>query len=360
MEGDMLRFLGRSLLALAMLTALVLAAVLSFRAWRQHVGEIELAITTPNGIDEAMFIQVGGVDEWITIRGGDRSNPVLLMVHGGPGNSLSPLATSLLDYEKDWTVVQWDQPGAGKTFRRAGGTIPAGTTITDIAADGIAVAEFVADHLDKSRIVLLGLSWGSVVGLDMVRVRPDLFTAYVGTGLFVHRDEGRVIAYERVLARARAQNNAEAVAALETIGAPPYSRLIDARTLNEWTTALATGPAGSAVDRLGQLLFAPRQSLADVSSHLRGYLASDAQFDLGAMDLRRSGKEFAVPIVIIQGAEDYGTPVELARSYLNSITAPKTELIVLEDAGHTALVDNAGAFLAALNASILPLTRTPP
>jgi pimeloyl-ACP methyl ester carboxylesterase len=345
------------LVALALVAVVVLAAGAGYRAWRQSTSERALAIATPNGVDEGMFIDVRGTDEWITIRGQDRGNPVLLMVHGGPGTALSPLATSFLDFEKDWTVVQWDQPGAGKTFRRAGGSIPPSTTIAGIAADGVAVAEFVADRFGKDSIVVLGLSWGSVVGLDMVRARPDLFSAYAGTGLFVHRDEGRAVAYERVLARARALNNTEAVAALEAIGAPPHARPIDTRTQNQWITALATSPASTAADRLAQLFFAPRQSFADVGSHLSGYFASDEQFDLGAMDLRKSGTEFAMPIVIIQGAEDYATPVELARSYFDSISAPTKEFIVLADAGHTALVDNAGEFLAAFNERVLPLAR---
>ena len=328
----MLRLLGKTLLGLVVLIAVVVAAGFGYRAWRQYDGERQLAITTASGIDEATFIGVRGTEQWITIRGQDRSNPVLLVVHGGPGTALSPLATSFLNYEKDWTVVQWDQPGAGRTFSRAGYRIPPSTTIGDIVADGIAVAEFVENHLRKDTAVLLGLSWGSVVGIEMARARPDLFTAYVGTGLFVHRDDGRAIAYERVLSLARTQSDAEAIAALEAIGPPPYERPADARTQSEWTAALA-GESSTAADRIGQLLLAPRQSLTDVRSLVRGYMASDEQFDLGAMDLRASGREFALPIVIIQGAEDYATPAELARVYFDSIVAPQKTFVTLEGRG---------------------------
>ena len=353
----MLRLLGKALLGLVVVVAVLVAAAFGYRAWRQHDGESRLAITAPSGIDESMFVNVRGTEQWITIRGQDRNNPVLLVLHGGPGTALSPLATTFLDYEKSWTVVQWDQPGAGKTFRRAGDTIPPSTTIGSIAADGIVIAAVVGNRLRKDTVVLLGVSWGSVVGLEMARARPKLFTAYVGTGLFVHRDEGRAIAYERVLARARAQNNAEAIAALEAIGRPPHARPIDARTQSQWTARFATGASTSAADRVGELLLAPRQSLADVRSYFGGYVASDELFDLGAMDLRTSGRDFAVPIVIIQGEEDYDTPVELARPYFDSITAPQKTFVTLADAGHTALVDNADAFLAALNEHVLPLAR---
>src|SRR5688572_8382235 len=233
----MLRFAGKVLLGLVLLVVATAAALAGYRAWRQHEGEQALAIATPNGIDEGLFVPVRGVEQWITIRGTDRSNPVLLIVHGGPGTPLSPLATAFLPYEREWTVVQWDQPGAGRTFGRAGDKLQATTTLADIAADGIAVTELVERRLGGNKVVLLGLSWGSVVGLEMARARPDLFAAYVGTGLFVHRDDGRAVAYRRVLDRARSQNNAAAVAELETIGPPPYADAESTRTLNRWTDA---------------------------------------------------------------------------------------------------------------------------
>ena len=351
----MLRFVGKLLLGFVVLVLTTAAALAGYRAWRQHEGEVALAIATPNGIDEGLFVPVRGAEQWITIRGTDRSNPVLLIVHGGPGAPLSTLATAFVPYEREWTVVQWDQPGAGRTFGRAGDTLPATTTLADIAADGIAVTELVGQRLGKDNVVLLGLSWGSVVGLEMARARPDLFAAYVGTGLFVHRDDGRIVAYRRVLDRARSQSNAAAVAELEAIGPPPYSDPERARALNRWTHAFARAAETSAASRLGELLLAPRQSLGDVASYVGGYVASDEQFDLGAMDLRKGGTRFALPIVIIQGDEDFETPVELARDWLDAVSAPRKELVTLPNGGHTALVYDCTSFLAELNARVLPL-----
>lgn len=356
----MLKRIGKTLLWLG--AALVVTAVLGFgyRAWQQAAGERLLALATPNGIDEGLFVDVRGTEQWVTIRGQDRANPVLFVVHGGPGATLSPLPAKFLVYEREWTVVQWDQPGAGRTFMRAGSTLAADTTVASIAADGIAVAEFVAARLGQPRVVVLGLSFGSVVGLDMVRARPELFSAYVGTGLFVHGDDGRKIAYDRALARARKSNNTDASAALEAIGPPPYTTPEAARAHARWTHELSTAKTTTGFGRLGELLLAPRQTLADVRGYIGGYVASDEQFNLGAMDLRMSPREFAVPIVIIQGAEDVDTPIELARAYLDSIAAPSKSLVPLERGGHTALVDDAEAFAHALSVHVLPLARAAP
>jgi pimeloyl-ACP methyl ester carboxylesterase len=351
----MLKRFGKVVLSVVLLVVIAVAAFSGYRAWRQHEGEQALAITTPRGIDEGLFVPAPSGEQWITIRGTDRGNPVLLIVHGGPGAALSPLATEFLPFEQEWTVVQWDQPGAGRTFARAGDTLSATTTVASIAADGVAMSEFVSQRLGTNRVVLLGLSFGSVVGLEIMRARPDLFAAYVGTGLFVHRDEGRAIAYDRVLARARARDDATAMAELEAIGRPPQSTPDSARTLNRWIDAFTGAVEGGAATRVGELLFAPRQSLGDFATYFAGYAASDEQFDLGAMDLRKSGTQFARPIFIIQGAEDYDTPIELARSYFESITAPSKEFVALPNGGHTALVYDSANFLAELNARVLPL-----
>lgn len=351
----MLKLLGKALLVLVVLLVAAALAGGGYRAWRQHEGEQALAITAPNGIDEGLFVSVPGGEEWITIRGVDRGNPVLLIVHGGPGSALSPFATAFVPYERDWTVVQWDQPGAGRTFARAGRTLPATTTPASIAGDGIAVAEFVRERLGKERVVLLGLSWGSMIGLEMARARPDLFDAYVGTGLVVHRDDGRAVSYDRILARARERNRAEAVAALEAIGRPPYARPEGMRTLNRWIDEL-TDERGAG-DRVAELLVAPRQSLADVVSHLLGFVASDEHFDLGAIDVRKSDPRVAVPVIVIHGAEDYDTPIELARSYFESLIAPSKQFVALAQGGHSALIDDRASFLAALNEHALPLAH---
>jgi pimeloyl-ACP methyl ester carboxylesterase len=349
----MLRVVAKALIVLVAVVAVAVAAAGGYRALRQHDGERALAIKTPNGIDEGTFVTVGGAEQWITIRGVDRRNPVLLIVHGGPGAALSPLAVSFLPYERDWTVVQWDQPGAGRTFAQAGDTLPPATTVASVAADGVAITELVRQRLRKERVVLLGLSWGSVIGIEMARARPDLFDAYVGTGLFVHRDDGRAVAYERALGRARERGHSEAVAALEAMGPPPYARPEDTRTLNRWTAALTDEPA--AENRVVELFFAPRQSLGDIVSYFGAYAASDEHFDLGAQDLRKTDTRFELPIVIIQGAEDYDTPIELARDYFESLAAPRKQFVTLGRAGHTALLDDRANFLAALNEHVLPL-----
>ena len=163
----------------------------------------DYAITTPNGIDERKYVTIGGIEQWITIRGEDRDNPVLLFLHGGPGD-----ATNLWGYAvfrswlKYFTVVQWDQRGAGRTLGKNGRSIAETITIDRMTRDGIELAEFLRKSLNKEKLILVGHSWGSILGLFMIKARPEIFSAFVGTGQVGNPAENYRTAYRELLKNA--------------------------------------------------------------------------------------------------------------------------------------------------------------
>src|SRR5688500_1447220 len=157
----------------------------------------------PTGIREHGFIRIGGIEQWITVDGADRDNPVVLFLHGGPGNATSAFAGAMFaGWEKDFTLVQWDQRGAGRTFGRSGPSIASTLSTDRMASDGVEVAEYLAKRLDKRRIILVGNSWGSLLGVHIVKRKPALFHAYVGTGQFVNMRENFRVSHQRVLGHA--------------------------------------------------------------------------------------------------------------------------------------------------------------
>src|SRR5689334_20361206 len=134
-------------------------------------------LATP--IQEERFVTLGGLEQWITIRGANRMNPVLLFVHGGPGDAQSALRSFYQIYENDFTVVQWDQRGAGRTFGKNPNSPPEADRIE---SDGVELSQYLCDYLKKKKIIVLGHSWGSYIAIGMVQKKPDLFAALVGTG----------------------------------------------------------------------------------------------------------------------------------------------------------------------------------
>jgi len=351
---------ARILLGVLVLLLVSVGSGLGYRAYRQHQLEKILTIPTANGVDEGMFVRIGGVDQWITIRGRDRENPVLLILHGGPGGATSAFALDTVSWEAEFTLVQWDQRGAGKTFGKSG-PLGQGVTIERMAQDGIEVAEFVRDHLHKRRIILLGISWGSILGIHMVKARPDLFYAYVGTGQEVNERKGDSLVYQQLLAEANARNDRRAIRELETIGPPPWDKQSQLGVRSKWANAYETG-APSIPEVLADGLMAPRSSLSDFYHWARGFQTSQGHFlgddlsgPLMAVDLPALGTDFAVPVFVFQGETDHITPPQLAQSYVENITAPQKEFVPIPGAGHLAMLTKNDEFLRLLVERVRPL-----
>jgi pimeloyl-ACP methyl ester carboxylesterase len=314
------------------------------------------AITGPNGIDEATYVKIGGIEQWITIRGPDRNNPVLLFLHGGPGDATNPWGyAAFRSWLKYFTLVQWDQRGAGRTFGR---NRASASTITpdQMVQDGIELSELLKKRLHKNKILLVGHSWGSVLGFFMVKARPDLFYAFVGTGqVAAEFSRSSAVAYTALLQRASRQVNLQAVQELKQIGPPPYKDGKGFGVLHKWAMLSERADVFLA-SALGFALTAPGYSVGDINDWFDGQSVSGEHlapfFD--ELDRKLLGGELNVPVFVIQGAEDYTTPVSLAKTYLDSLRAPHKAFATIEGAGHFAVFTNQAEFLKDLRAQVLP------
>ncbi len=292
----------------------------------------------PNGIDERGFVMIGGIPQWVQIRGHNRANPVLLVLHGGPGAALSAVSYALFtSIERDFTVVHWDQRGAGRTFGKNGRRGSGEMSIARMTEDGIEVAEHVRVRLGKEKIVLFAISFGSILALGMLKRRPDLFMAYAGTGQIVDMPEGEHLIYRRLIAEARRRRLKPASAALEWIGPPPFgggkARRIWQRLLLDFAPA---SERRAMRDMPLLLLTAPRLGLIDVVDAIRGVIFSVTRlFDpLMAFTAAPYGEDFRVPMFFFQGSRDLQTPTRLAEAFAARIAAPRKEFVVLEGGGH--------------------------
>lgn len=303
-------------------------------------------------IEEAQFVRIGGVEQWVTIRGRDRARPVLLVLHGGPGDVQSPLAASYAPLEEPFVVVHWDQRGAGRTLARAGHVQT--TSLALLITDGIALTEYLRDYLETDRIVLLGHSWGSFLGVHIVKQRPELFRAFVGTGQVVRWADMVESQYRLALERARAEGNFPAVRELETLGVPKADDfdqyLVMRRWLNRYLAPADVKWIGSVDSQMagvldGENLRAYRQGFRTMTG---------IPTTVFSMDVRPLGLEFKLPVFVIQGSDDYITPLDAARSYLDGINAPAKGLIVIQRAGHFAPMTHMSEFAAALSQHVLP------
>ncbi len=354
MARNILRWALR-LLAVVVVLAL---AVLGYRAWRQHENAQALAIHTPNGIEEAEFIRIGDIDQWVQIRGEDRNNPVILFMHGGPGSSESVLSSLFRPWEKYFTVVMWDQRCAGKTFARNGAASCKGMSIESVAHEGIELAENLRHHLHKRKIIALGHSWGTMIGVRMVKERPDLFSAFVATGLVVSIPEKEPVIYAGTMARLRAAHAEDGIKALEAVGPPPYKTQKGIEVEREWSERYDIPSERDLFSNMTPVAaFAPGWSLWDIHAMLHApEYAEEQTFDATAnYDARKLGLKFDLPVFVIEGAQDNITPAGLAKNYFDTVQAPHKEFAIIPNAGHSAVLTQPNAFLRVLVTRVRPI-----
>jgi pimeloyl-ACP methyl ester carboxylesterase len=363
MKRSISRIAKISLHTIIVMAILAIGSGLGYRTYRQHLAANVLAIQSANGIQEGMYVKIGGIDQWIEIDGEDRANPVILFVHGGPGGSTLPLSSAWRPWEKHFTVVQWDQRGTGRTFRVTGASTAATMTLAQMTQDGVEVVEFIRSHLHKDKIILIGHSWGSFLGIHIVKQRPDLFQAYVGTGQVIGRQTFQKsfdLVAARLKALAQAAGNEEAVAELASISVSPGASMTRPDIVAKWSKALSMPPI-DALQRTGPIppLFMPDFSLLDLYYWQRGAMFS-AEVLTGkngpmlSSDLWSLGTDYAIPMFFFEGTADIVTPIEPAQAYFEQIKAPQKAFVAFMDGDHFIPFNRADEFLAQLIARIRP------
>lgn len=325
----------------------IVAAVMSMLAAASCATPIASPVTpaarleSPSSIEEQNFVPIGGIEQWVTISGKDRRNPPVLFLHGGPGNPLSPYSRSLYGTWTDrFTIVQWDQRGAGRTFGRNPQTANTPLTLDLMVRDGIQVAEYLRQHLDTGKIALVGGSWGSALGMHMVRLRPDLFHLYVGVGQLVEEGENQTASLRQLGALAEAASDRATIEAIERLGPPPWANPRNfgiLRRLTRQYEARATDPAPASWwvpdPAYATPAYEAEYEAGEEYSYLQ-FVGPNGSGLLDAIDLRRLGSRFEVPIYLVQGQEDLVTAPLVARAWFDSIAAPRKEFVLVERTGH--------------------------
>jgi pimeloyl-ACP methyl ester carboxylesterase len=312
---------------------------------------------SPAGIDQSSFVSIGGIDQWISIKGDDSRNPVLLVIHGGPGEAQWPAADKCKRWEKAFTVVQWDQRGAGHTFGRYSTETP-DVTLDRIAKDGIEVATYLCRTLDKKKIIILGHSWGSIVAVTMVQMKPELFAAYVGTGQVASWKASVETQFDLLLAKARQDGDQATVKQLEAIGRPDPANATQYFTFSKGLRAVMAASDQAWLKSLranatAMMTTDPKdiQNLADGMDFSAKHVLPDQM----ATDLPSTADKIDTAFFVIQGRDDVVTPTKAAIDYFTRVNAPKKELILIPDAGHFAFMTAADAFLTALTDKVRPI-----
>ncbi|MEV6987305.1 alpha/beta hydrolase [Sphaerisporangium sp. NPDC051017] len=327
--------------------------------WRKAIADNQ---TLPAaGVEDHRTVRIGGIDQWVSVRGSHRDNPLLLFLHGGPG---SPMMGESWSFQRPWedffTVVQWDQRGAGKTYRSNGRGHETDLTIDLMQADAEDLIEHLLERYGQQRLVLVGHSWGTVLGMRIALARPELLHAYVSIGQVVNMRRNEAVSYRRTLAIARERGDQEAIADLEAIAPypdaaplPMSSMLVERRWVEAYGGMIH---ALAQDDEVQRLRMSPLYDEFDIEATEHGALASVEALWAELMCIDFDGvRSLDCPFFVIAGAEDLATPAELAREMFDQIEAPHGEYIELPRVAHYAFLEAPGVVLVKLVQLVLPL-----
>lgn len=356
------------LASIAVVLTLVACAALPARAAedpyapaREVVADIG-RIVTPNGVQETFEVVLGGARQVVNVRGADRANPLLLFVHGGPGSVEMPMAwTFQRAWEDFYTVVQWDQRAAGRSYPLNDPATIAPTLTPDrYRDDAIELIQLLLAKYGQRRIVLVGHSWGSTIGLSVAAKRPDLLHAYVGIGQVIDFRENERRGYAWTLERARADGNAEAVRELEALQPYPGDGALElAKTDVQRKWNIHYG-ALAAYRRDANFYFrstrlSPEYTPADRQAWSDGSALTMKQMwpQLAGVSFLRLRK-LEVPIVLFLGRHDWTTPSGIAEEWLAKLDAPRKSIAWFEHSAHLPMLEEPGRTLLALVRDVLP------
>lgn len=304
------------------------------------------------------FVPIGGIEQWVSTRGSDPGNPVLLIVHGGPGFSNAPFTHAFDSWQGDFTIVDWDQRGAGRTFIRNGLEGSGHLSVDRIAWDGVELAGYLSERFEQKNIIVLGLSFGSVIALKMVTLEPSFFRAYVGSGQIVNRADGDALGYLETLKEARRTNNRKAIDALEKIGPPPWP---DAKTwfaAKELASRMTRPEDPASKMRLGALmedLLHRGYSPEELMGIRRGaaFVTYQVSPHTTNFDARRFASRLEVPVYLFQGENDLNAATGLAIEWFGAVQAPEKALRIVPGGSHGAFYASSEEFRAFVTESVI-------
>ncbi|MCA0253828.1 MAG: alpha/beta hydrolase [Actinobacteria bacterium] len=303
----------------------------------------------PGAVAELVRVRLGGHDQWIQVRGASRELPILLYLSGGPGQSDLAYSRVLLDgLTQDFLVVGWDQRGAGKSYPALD---PATLTLDRAVADAVELAEFLRDRYDQDQVVLMGESWGSLLGVLAVQRAPQLFRAFVGSGQMVSVLETDLRIYHDLLDAAQRTGSTELAARLWESGPPPYADPLDYAFVMAHYPLLEGSylpPAAyrqrgerSGIGPMG--ILGQEYGAVEKVNVLRGLLDMFSVLypQLQGVDLRRDAPRLEVPVIVLEGSNELAARVEPAREWFDALDAPRKELHALPDSGHSVAFEQA-------------------
>lgn len=344
-------------LAVAMLLNVGLIILSQLTASTPHIAD-ENGNKPANSIAELRQLELNGRKQWISLRGWDKNAPVLLFLAGGPGGTqMAAVRHELAELEKHFVVVNWDQPGSGKSYYAEKiKNITAQTYIQD----GHTLTEYLKERFSQEKIYLVGESWGSALGIFLAYNYPESYHALIGTGQMVDFAETERMDYEKALEIAQSKGDTAFIEKLIANGKPPYYgkdvTWKSALYLNYLNAYMAGNPEihNPGYNTLRDIC-SSEYGLLDKINFFRGIVNTfnHVYQQLYTIDLRRDYNKLDVPVYFFLGRHDVNAPTVLVEEYAQILDAPDKGIVWFEHSGHSPWINERAKFIREVLACFL-------
>lgn len=308
-------------------------------------------ITRTQSIAEVVQIEAQGRSQYLIIRGANKNSPLLLIIHGGPGTPLTPLMRKHnAELERDFVVVYWEQAGAGKSYVPFMELRP--FTLERYVEEARTVSEYLRKRFHKENLIVLGHSWGSLVGLHTAHKYPDLFRVFIGVGQNIDSVRQETLTYEFTVNEARKSRDQEALAILHKIGPPEKGRYQGGEeSIRAQRSLLARYNGDSTRYNIEEAYTDAVIQCTEYSWLEKAFFSwaiseslEAAEKDLRPLNVFESVPNLSIPAFFISGRHDANSALELVREYTEYLEAPQKKLIILEHSAHYPMLDQPEAF----------------
>jgi len=301
-----------------------------------------------NKVESLKKVNLGGIKQSILVRGKEKDLPILLFLHGGPGTAqigFMPKYQDLL--EEEFLVVNWDQRGSGLSYVEG---VPEETmNINQFVEDALELIEYLKETCHKEKIYLMGHSWGSMLGMLLIHKYPHLFYGYIGVGQVTNMLKGEEYLYDYLYTKAKESKQENILEDLQAIGRPPYknpftSIPISRKWVNHFRGITWELDLNQVISE--GMESSPYYQKEDINKWVKGsgFSVEHMLEEMFDVDLEKDIQQVKVPIHFFLGRHDYTTPSEIARAYLDQVSAPEKGIVWFEDSAHMPMIEEAKKF----------------
>lgn len=339
----------------------MLAVVILFGIIRLIRGQ-QLKIRTENGIDKEYFVEIGGIEQKLQIRGENLNNPMVLFLHGGPGSPVSYVTSYMSKgLTDDYTFVHWDQRGCGETYYK---NAQPQADIDLLLSDLDELVDYLRNTYHQEKIVIMGHSWGTVLGTRYVKEHSEKVAYYIGLGQVIDINRGEAAAAKEAIKRAGEAGNREHITQIEAL-TEEYVNRASYQDINwehfdkmrsltgkylapkegmgfpKMAWIALTDPAMNFKQARWYFVSMDNEKLSEKERKLREYLFQE-------FSLEKLGYDYQVPMYFIAGDADWLTPYPLVQDYFEKVNAPQKQLFMIPGAGHATYMDRQETFAQAM------------